>query len=380
MDFSFSKDQELLRKAVREFVEAEVAPNAAQWDEQDTCPVEVFRKMGELGFAGVFVPAEYGGAGLGYTERAIILEEIARHSAGLAMFLMTHQLGVAAILEFGSEDQKKNYLPDLAAGKKIAGLSVTEPTGGSDLTNHQSTGELVDGAWVLNGRKCFASNSHNADVTVVTAKTGTDEKGRNTLTAFIVETGTPGFSPGRKESKLGLRVSLMGELVLNNCRVGPENILGGEGKGQRVALGIISEVGRAGMSAISLGLLRACLEDMVKFAKERKLYGKPISSLQAIQFSIAETRVDYEAARLLTYSALALKDARKRCDLELAMAKYFSTEAVVRAAKKNMDNMGGYGVLSDYAAGRYLRDALTTLPSAGTSNIMKIIVAANTLA
>ncbi len=380
MDFSFSKDQELLRKTVREFVEAEVAPMAAKWDEEDHSPVDVFKKMGELGFAGVFVPVEYGGAGLGYTERAIILEEIARHSAGLAMFLMTHQLAVAAFLEFGNEEQKKKYLPALASGKKIGGLSVTEPTGGSDLTNHQTTGELKDGMWVLNGRKCFASNSHNAEVNIITAKTGADEKGRNSLTAFIVESDNPGFSPGRKEHKLGLRVSVMGDLVLNNCVVAPESILGGEGKGQKVALGIISEVGRAGMSAISLGILRACLEDMVKFAKERKLYGKPISALQAIQFSIAETRIDYEAARLLTYKALALKDARQRCDLDLAMAKYFSTEAVCRAAKKNMDNMGGYGVLNDYPAGRYLRDALTTLPSAGTSNIMKIIVAANTLA
>ena len=379
MEFSFSKDQELLRKTVREFVEAEVAPMAAGWDEEDRCPVEVFKKMGQLGFAGVFVPAEYGGAGLGYTERAIILEEVARHSAGLAMFLMTHQLGAAAILGFGNEEQKRKYLPDLASGKKIAGLSVTEPTGGSDLSGHQTTGELVDGAWVISGRKCFASNSHVADVTVITARTGSDEKGRPALSAFIVDSGNPGLSLGRKENKLGLRVSVMGDLVLNNCRVAPEAVLGGEGKGQKVALGIISEVGRAGMSAISLGLLRACLEDMVKFAKERKLYGKPISSLQAIQFAIAETRVDYEAARLLTYSALSLKDAKKRCDAELAMSKYFSTEAVVRAAKRNMDNMGGYGILNDYAAGRYMRDALAGLPSAGTSNIMKIIVAANSL-
>ncbi|MHB8918582.1 MAG: acyl-CoA dehydrogenase family protein [Desulfocucumaceae bacterium] len=380
MDFSFSKDQDLLRKTVREFVEAEVAPMAAKWDEEDICPVDVFKKMGELGFAGVFVPSEYGGAGLGYTERAIILEEIARHSAGLAMFLMTHQLGVAAILVFGTEDQKKKYLPDLASGKKIAGLSVTEPTGGSDLTNHLTTGELVDGSWVLNGRKCFASNSHVAQVTVITARTGADEKGRPALTAFIVESGNPGLSLGRKENKLGLRVSVMGDLVLSNCRVTPENVLGGQGKGQRVALGIISEVGRAGMSAISLGLLRACLEESVKFAKERKLYGKPISSLQAIQFSIAETRVDYEAARMLTYNALSLKDAGKRCDVDLAMAKYFSSEAAIRAAKRNMDNMGGYGVLNEYPAGRLLRDGMATLPSAGTSNIMKIIVAAGTLA
>jgi len=380
MDFNFSQEQELLRKTVREFVEAEIAPNAAGWDREDTCPLEVFKKMGELGFVGVFAPLEYGGGGLGYTERAMVIEEVARYSAGFAMFLMTHHLAVAAIMEFGSEDQKKKYIPDLASGKKVASLLVTEPSGGSDLGGHQSTGELVGGAWVLNGRKCFASNSHVADVNVVTVKTGTDQKGRPVLSAFIVESGTPGFAPGRKEDKLGLRVSVMGDLVLNNCRVGPENILGGEGKGQRIALNTISEVGRAGMSAISLGVLRACLEDMVKFAKERQLYGKPIASLQAIQFSIAETRIEYEAARLLTYKALGLKDAGQRCDADMAMAKYFSTEAAVKAAKRNMDNMGGYGILNDYAAGRYMRDALAGLPSAGTSNIMKVIVAANTLA
>lgn len=380
MDFSFSKDQDQLRKAVREFVEAEVAPLAAKWDEEDICPVEVFKKMGQLGFAGVFVPMEYGGAGLGYTERAIVLEEIARHSAGLAMFLMTHHLGVAALLQFGSDDQKKKYLPDLASGQKIAGLSVTEPSGGSDLSAHQSTGELVEGYWVLNGRKCFASNSHVAEVTVITVRTGSDQKGRPALTAFIVESDNPGLTPGRKENKLGLRVSVMGDLVMNNCRVGEDSILGGEGKGQKVALGIISEVGRAGMSAISLGILRACLEEMVKFSKDRKLYGKPISSLQAIQFSIAETRIDYEAARLLTYNALSLKDSNKRCDVDLAMAKYFSTEAVIRAAKRNIENMGGYGIINDYPAGRFLRDGLAGLPSAGTSNIMKVIVAAATLA
>ncbi|MFZ5647109.1 MAG: acyl-CoA dehydrogenase family protein [Bacillota bacterium] len=379
MDFSFSNEQDLLRKAVREFVEAEVAPMASKWDEEDICPVDVFKKLGQLGFAGVFVPQEYGGAGMGYTERAILLEEIARYSAGFAMFMMTHQLGVAAILEFGNEEQKKRYLPALASGEKISALSVTEPTGGSDLAGHLSTGELVDGVWVLNGRKCFASNSSIADVNIVTVKTGADQKGRPALTAFIVESGNPGLAHGRKENKLGLRVSIMGDLMINDCRVSPEAILGGEGKGQRVALGTISEVGRAGMSAISLGILRACLEDMVKFAKERTLYGKPISSLQAIQFSIAETRIDYEAARLLTYKALSLKDANQRCDVDLAMAKYFATEAVVRAAKRNMDNMGGYGILNDYPAGRYLRDGLAGLPSAGTSNIMKVIVAAATL-
>jgi alkylation response protein AidB-like acyl-CoA dehydrogenase len=379
MDFTFSEEQEMLRKSVREFVEAEIAPNAAKWDEEDTCPIGLFPKMGELGMTGVFVPEEYGGVGMGWTERAIVLEEISRYSAGLGIALMTHHLGVAAILRFGNEAQKKKYLPELAEGTKIAGLSVTEPTGGSDLANQSTTAEQKDGKWIINGRKVFITNSHIADVDVMVAKTGVNEKGRNLLSAFITEKTMEGHMPGRKENKLGLRGSVTGEVIYKDLKVPEENILGKPGDGQKIALSTISEVGRAGMAAICVGILRACLEDSIKFAKERILYGKPLAKLQAIQFMIAENQLDYEIGKLLTYKAFAVKDKGQRCDSEFAMAKLYTTEAAVKAAQRTMEIMGGYGVINEYPVGRYLRDALASIPSGGTSQIMKIIIAAGAL-
>lgn len=379
MDFAFTEDQELLRKAVREFVEAEIAPNAAKWDEEDHCPVELLPKMGELGLPGVFVPEEYGGAGLGWTERGIILEEIGRHSAGTAIFLMTHHLGVAAILVYGNEEQKRKYLPELCAGTKIAGLSVTEPTGGSDFANQNTTAEDKGDYWLINGRKVFITNSHIADVDVMVAKTGVNEKGRNIITAFITEKTMEGHMPGRKENKLGLRASVTGEVIYKDVKVPAENMLGKPGDGAKIALTTISEIGRAGMSAINVGILRACLEDSVKFANERILYGKPLSKLQAIQFMVAENRLEYEVGKLLTYRALWLKDKGQRCDAEFAMAKLYTTEAAVKAAKRTMDLMGGYGVINEYPVGRYLRDALASIPAGGTSQIMNIVIAAGTL-
>lgn len=379
-ELKFTEAQEMLRKAVREFVEKEILPIAKQIDEANECPVDVFKKMGALGFTGVFVPQEYGGAGMGLTERAIILEEISRHAAGFAMTLMTHQLGVEAILSFGTEEQKRKYLPDLAAGRKIGGLALTEPSGGSDVGGQQTTAEFKEGRWVLNGRKCFITNSSIADVSVITARTGEDSKGRPAFSAFIVEAGTPGFAPGREEDKFGLRGSGTGDLILNDCAVGEEALLGGQGNGNKIALGTISKMGRTGMSAISVGILRGCLEEGVKFAKERILYGKPIAKLQAIQFEIAQNRIDYEAARLLTYQAIGLKESGANCDAEIAAAKYFSTEAAVRAAKRTMDLMGGYGVVNDYPVGRYLRDAMAAIPSGGTSHVMQLVIAGQTLA
>jgi alkylation response protein AidB-like acyl-CoA dehydrogenase len=379
MDFTFTEEQEMLRKSVREFVESEIAPNAAKWDEEDYCPVELFPKMGEMGITGVFVPEEYGGVGMGWTERAIVLEEISRYSAGLGIALMTHHLGIAAILRFGTEEQKQKYLPDLASGKKIAGLSVTEPTGGSDLANQQTVAEYKDGFWTINGRKVFITNSHIADVDVMVAKTGVNEKGRPLLTAFITEKDMEGHRPGRKENKLGLRGSVTGEIIYKDLKVPEENVLGSLGEGQKIALATISEVGRAGMAAICLGILRACLEDSIKFSNERILYGKPISKLQAIQFAVAENRLNYELGRLITYWAYSLKDKGVRCDTEFAMAKLYTTEAAVAAAKRTMNLMGGYGVINEYPVGRYLRDALASIPSGGTSEIMKIIIAAGTL-
>lgn len=380
MELKFTEAQEMLRKAVREFVDKEIAPIAQRIDVENDCPMDIFKKMGALGFTGVFVPQEYGGAGMGLTERAIILEEISRHAAGFAMTLMTHQLGVEAILTYGTEEQKRKYLPDLAVGRKISGLALTEPSGGSDVGGQQTTAEFKDDRWVLNGRKCFITNSSSAEVSVISARTGEDAKGRPAFSTFIIESGTPGFASGREENKFGLRGSGTGDLLLKDCSVGEEALLGRQGDGSKIALGTISKMGRTGMSAISVGILRGCLEEGVKFAKERILYGKPIAKLQAIQLEIAQNRVDYEAARLLTYHAIGMKESGTNCDAEIAAAKYYSTEAAVRSAKRTMDLMGGYGVVNEYPVGRYLRDAMAAIPSGGTSHVMQLVIAGQTLA
>ncbi|MDR2522311.1 MAG: acyl-CoA dehydrogenase family protein [Synergistaceae bacterium] len=377
--FEFTEEQKMLRKAIREFAEAEIAPKAAEWDEQDVCPAELFKKMGEIGINGIFTPEQYGGAGIGFVGRTICLEEISRYSAGLGIAVMTHHLGIYPILQFGTEEQKKKYIPDLCSGAKIGGLGVTEPGGGSDFIGQKTAAEKKDDGWVLNGRKCFITNSHIADTTVLTAKTGQDEKGRTKLSAFIIEKGTKGFEAGRKEHKLGLRGSVTGDLVLTDVKISEDALLGKEGGGAKIGMEGIGEVGRAGMSAICVGILRGCVEEAVKFANERVVGGKAISKLQSIQFEVAKIRTAYEAARLLTYYAASLKDAGLPCANEVTTAKYYSTEAAVEASKRTMDLMGGYGIINEYPVGRFLRDALASIPSGGTSHIMQVIMAANTL-
>lgn len=372
-------EQELVKKAVIEFAEREVAPHAAEWDEEDLCPVDVLKQMGQLGFLGTIVPPEYGGTGLGYTARAVVLEEIARPSAGLAMVAMTHCLGIEPILRHGSEEQKRRYLPKLATGEWIGGLATTEPSGGSDLSGQQTNAELKDGKWVINGRKCFTTNFDIADVCVMVARTGTDDKGRPELSAFIIEKGTAGFEQGHREDKLGLRSSSTGDLVLKDVRLDESALLGKRGDGIKIALGTIGEVGRPGMAAIALGIIKGCLEEGVKFARERIIYGKPLTNVQAIQFMIAENRTDYEAARLLVYNATSLKDAGNRCDVESSVAKLYSTEAAVRCAERTIELMGGYGVMNQYPVSRYLRDAMTTISAGGTSQIMKVVIGSDSI-
>lgn len=379
MNFHFTEEQRLLKEAFDDFVKQEIAPNAAKWDDEDYCPVELFPKMGELGILGIFVPEEYGGSGLGHVERVIALESIARHSPGVAMFVFTHQLGVSTILDYGTEEQKKKYLPLLCSGEKIGGLATTEPGGGSDVAGQKTEAVLKDGKWTLNGRKCFITNSHVADYTILTVKTGVDDKGRGIFSAILVEKGTEGFAPGRKEHKLGLRGSVTGELILSNAVVPEENLIGTVGNGNAAALRVIGEVGRASMAAICVGILRGCLEESVKFANDRILYGKPISKLQAIQFHIAENRLDYEAAYLLLYRAACLKDEGVPTTTEFGMAKHFGTEAASRAAKRTIELMGAYGVINEYPTGRFLRDAITSISSGGTSEIQRIIIAGDTL-
>ncbi len=377
--FVFTEEQQLLRKAVREFVEAEIAPHAKRWDEENHCPIELFPELGRLGMIGTFVPECYGGVGMGYIERVICLEELARHSAGLAITIMAHQLCMGGILLFGSEEQKQKYLPDMATGKKVGALSLTEAIGGSNFMGQQSTGMQQDGKWLLNGRKCFITNAHLADVDLWTVVTGKNARGRSVLTAFLMDKDTQGRMPGRAEHKLGMRSSNTGDISCVNVELDESHILEKEGSGAKIALSTIQEVGRAGMSAICLGILRGCLEESLEFSKERMIYGKPLHKLINIQFSLAENRLDYESARLLTYRAAGMKDAGEPCAGEFALAKYAATEGAIRAAKRTIDLMGGYGVINEYPVGRFLRDALTGSTAGGTSDVLKVVIAAESL-
>jgi alkylation response protein AidB-like acyl-CoA dehydrogenase len=373
----FTEDQKMLQKVIREFVEQEIAPHAAEWDEKDVCPVELWPKMGQMGMFGIFVPAQYGGPGLGLTERNIILEEVSRYSAGLGIAMMTHELAIASILNFGSEEQKMQYLPVLISGEKVGGLSVTEPTGGSDFGNQNTTIEKKEDGYVINGRKCFITNSHIAQINVITGTSGVNEKGRKIISAVIVPEGTPGWSAGRKENKLGLRGSVTGDIICCEVKVPLNCMIGKEGDGTKIAMHTIGHFGRGGMSAIAVGVMRGCLEEGVKFSKERIVYAKPISTLQAIQFIIAENKADLDAAHAMMYNATAIYDRGNECSADIAALKLFTSEASVRAAKRTIDLMGGYGVINEYPVGRFLRDAMAIIPSGGTSHIMSIIVASS---
>lgn len=378
MNISFTKEQELLRDAFRDFALTHVKPNCAKWDVEDYCPVELMPIMGQLGILGIFAPEQYGGVGLNHIERIIAIEEIARYSAGLAMLVFTHQLGISALLDFGSEEQKQKYLPALCSGEKICGLAVTEPGGGSDVMGQKTTARQQDGNWIISGRKCFITNAGFADFTLVTAQTGVSEKGRPELSAFLIEKDRSGFSPGRKEHKMGMKGSVTGEIIMNDVMVPQENVVGKTGKGAALAMKEIGEVGRASMAAICVGLLKGCLDESVKFSNEHIVYGKPISTLQAIRFHVAENRLDFEAAKLLLYKAAFLKDEGLPASAEFSMAKHFGTEAATRAAKRTIELMGGYGIVNEYPVGRFLRDAMTAISSGGTSEIQRIIIAADT--
>lgn len=379
MNVHFTEEQKMLQQAFREFAEEYLAPNAAKWDEDHSCPSELFPIVGELGVLGIFVPEEYGGVGLGHVERIIAMEEFGRVSAGFTTFLFAHQLAVGAMNDFGTEEQKKEYLPGMCDGSKIWSLAVTEPGGGTDLYNHKVTAEKDGDDYIINGRKCFLTNSHNCDYCIVTAKTGVNEKGRNILSAFIVSMDNEGIKPGRLENKSGMRGSLTGDMILTNCRVPASAMLGADGKGAQIALKEIGEIGRASMSAICVGIMKACIEEGVKFANDRIIYGKPLAKIQAIQWHIAEMRLNYEIGRALIYRAACYKDEGQATTLWNGMAKLFGTRAAVESAQHCIELMGGYGVITEYPVDRYMRDALAAISPGGTNEVHKMVIAADTL-
>jgi alkylation response protein AidB-like acyl-CoA dehydrogenase len=372
IDFTFSEEQEMFRKAAREFAVNVVEPRVAEMEATGKVSDALVRALGEAEMMAITIPEAFGGLGLGYTARLIALEEIARVSVATAMMLQVFALGIEPIVKFGSEAQQQKYLPGLATGQRLATTAVTEATGGSNPAGIRTTYKKDGDEYVINGRKCFITNAHIADTLTILAK---DEEDPKAFSCFILEKGMEGFKPTHEEHKVGMRGCNTGELSMENLRVSKDQLLGEEGKGMRVTMAAIGDVGRGGMVGCALGLQAACLEASLKFANERVLYGKPIGNLQLIQSKLAEMKIELEAGRLLGYRAAAIQDKGGRSSNEFAAAKYFTTEAAQKAAKMAVDIHGGYGCMEEYAVTRYLRDAFVVGPSAGTSDIMKIIVA-----
>jgi alkylation response protein AidB-like acyl-CoA dehydrogenase len=377
VDFKFSEREEMLRKSVRDFAENEVTPKMDIMEETGEFPTELLEPMGKLGITGVITPPEYDGVGLGYVARTIVLEELGRVCPAMPMALQVHHMACAALSDFGTEEQKKKYLPPLAKGETMGCVAVTDPSGGSDVVGLKTSAELQGETYILNGRKCFSTNSHTSDFWIIIARTTEGAKG---LSAFIVDKNAPGAKLGRKENKFGLRGANTGEIAFDNCEVPKKNLLGQEGGGLAVAIKTISETGRTGMAATALGILTAAYEEAGKFASERVLYGKPISTLQAIQFYMAEIYSQLEICRLLCYRASWLKDQNMRLDNEAALAKYYTCEAAVNVAKKAIEIHGSYGIMKEYAVQRLLRDAMVTVPAGGTAEIGKVVLARAALA
>jgi alkylation response protein AidB-like acyl-CoA dehydrogenase len=376
MDFKLTEREELLRKTMREFAEKEIPPLMDAMEETGEFPVDLLKKMGDIGILGVITPPEYGGNGLGNLARVIVLEEMGRVCPAIPMALQVHHMATHALNAFGNEEQKKKYLPPLAKGETMGVVAVTDPSGGSDVAGIKTSAKLEGDKFILNGRKCFITNAHVSNIWVVIARTGEGGKG---LSAFIVEKNFSGAKLGRKENKVGLRGAITGELVFQNCEVPQTNLLGHEGDGMNIAIRNIVETGRPGMASVALGILNAVLEQAVKFANERILYGKPISNLQMIQSHLADIYADLEISRLLVYRVGWMRDQNIRCDAESALAKQFVCEAAARSARKAIEIHGSYGIMKEYPVQRLLRDALVTIPAGGTGEIAKLVMARQAL-
>ena len=371
IDFTFTEEQEMFRKAAREVAETKIAPKVAEMEKTGEVCDDVVKALAEAEMMAITIPEAYGGLGLGYTERMIAVEEVSRVSVGAAMMLQVFALGIEPIVKFGSEELKKKYLPGMASGEILATTAVTEATGGSDPTGIRSSYKKDGDDFILNGRKCFITNSHIAHAITVLAK---DEDNPKAYCAFVLDKDMPGWKATHKEHKVGMRGCNTGELAFENCRIPASQLLGEEGKGLRVTMAAIGDVGRGGMVGVALGLQAACLEESIKFANERILYGKPIAALQTIQNKLADMKIDLEAGLLLGYRAASMQDKGQRSSNEFAVAKYYTTEACQRAAKMAIDIHGGYGCMEEYAVSRLLRDSYVVGPSAGTSDIMKVII------
>jgi hypothetical protein len=374
LDFTLSEEQKLLKQTVRDFAEAELSPHAREWDEKQGFPREVFTKLGELGLMGVVWPVEYGGAGLSTLDYAIVMEELSRADAGVALSVAAHNsLCSGHIFLAGTDEQKKKYLMPLARGQKIGCWGLTENSAGSDAGGTKTTAVKRGSEWVLNGSKTFITNGRLADVAVVMAVTdrAKDKKG---ISAFIVERGTRGFRAGKKEDKLGVRSSDTSELVFEDCHIPAGNLLGQEGNGFVDTLRVLDR-GRIGISAFSVGIAQASLEASIKYAGGRRQFGHAIAEFQAVQFKIADMATRIEAARLLTWKAAVLRDSGREHTAESSMAKLFASEVAVEAALEAVQIHGGYGYIKEYPVERYLRDSKLGTIGEGTSEVQRLVIA-----
>ena len=374
MDFSLSEEQQLLKNTVRDFADGELAPHAREWDDKQEFPREVFRKLGELGLMGVVWPAEYGGSGLSTLDYAIVMEELSRVDAGVALSVAAHNsLCSGHIFLAGSEEQKKKYLVPLARGEKVGCWGLTENSAGSDAGGTRTTAVRDGGDWVLNGSKTFITNGRIADTAVVMAVTDRSQ-GKKGISAFIVERGTRGFRSGKKEDKLGVRSSDTSELVFEDCRVPAANLLGREGHGFLDSLRILDR-GRIGIAAFSVGIAQASLEASIRYAKGRRQFGHAIAEFQAVQFKIADMATQVEAARIMTWRAAGLRDRGQEHTVQSSMAKLFASEIAVQAALEAIQIHGGYGYIKEYPVERYLRDAKLGTIGEGTSEVQRLVIA-----
>ena len=374
MDFTINENQKMIADMIQQFGKQNITPFVREWDDKQTFPVEVFKKLGELGLMGVLVPTEYGGSGFSYTEYVTAIEQLSILDPSVGLSMAAHNsLCTGHIMQFGNEEQKKKWLPKLASAEWIGAWGLTEHNTGSDAGGMSTTAVKDGNEWVLNGAKNFITHAISGDVAVVIVRTG--EKGDSRgMTAFVVEKGTPGFTSGKKEDKLGMRASETAELVFDNCRVPEENILGNIGGGFVQAMKVL-DGGRISIGALSLGIAKGAYFAAKEYAKEREQFGKPIAHFQAIAFKLADMATEIEASELLIYSAADKKNKGERMTLQGAMAKYYSSEVAVKVANDAVQVLGGYGYTKDFPVERFYRDAKLCTIGEGTSEIQKLVIA-----
>jgi alkylation response protein AidB-like acyl-CoA dehydrogenase len=374
MEFSFSEELLEIKRIVREFAEKEIRPHVMEWDEKQIFPIDVLKKLGQLGFLGVLIPTEYGGAGLGYTEYVTIVEELSRVDGSIGISVAAHNsLCTGHIYTCGTEDQRRRFVGPLAKGEKIGAWSLTEPEAGSDAGGTQTVARRDGDHWILNGQKTFTTHGNYGDICVAMAVTD-KSVGHHGISAFILEKGMPGFFPGKKENKLGLRASDTSTVVFEDCSVPKENLLGELGEGFIDALKIL-DGGRISIAALAVGMAQGAYEAALHYAKQRKQFGRPIAEFQAIQFKLADMATEIDAARLLTHRAAWMKEQGMQTTAYASMAKLYAGEVAVRVANECVQVHGGYGFIKEYPAEKFYRDVKLCTIGEGTSEIQRLVIA-----